>query len=375
MPEETLQDKNIDFVVLGEGELTLRDLLVRINKGQHYDDLDGLAFRQNGGIKINPKTFFIRDLDMLPFPSRELLPMNRYFDINRPQALTWKKRPNTSIITSRGCGARCIFCGTTRHWGNRFRARSADNVIKEVDYLIKEYGIKEIQFIDDNLLTDRARAIQLLDGLKERKLSWWAPHGFAAWTLDKKLLRKLKESGCYEITLGIDSGDKRVLKEIIHKPLNIDAIPSLVQEMRRLKINTKAYFIIGFPGETKKEIQTTFRFARTLKLDAATFFVASPLPGTELYKICSENNYIEPEFTWQDIDFSKAVIRTKEFSPKEIEEWAHRETLLINLRTFFVNPATFIKKFGPIILRNPSMFFKYFIALLKYIFKSAYNNH
>ncbi|MFC1666688.1 B12-binding domain-containing radical SAM protein [Candidatus Omnitrophota bacterium] len=369
LPHETLKDKNIDFVVLGEGEMTFRDLLVRMNKGWHYNDLDGLAFRDNGKIKINPKKMFIKDLDMLPFPARHLLPMQKYFTINRPQALTWRKRPNTSVITSRGCGARCIFCGTTRHWGNRFRARSAENVLKEIDRLIKEYGIKEVQFIDDNLLSDRGRALQLLDGLKERRLSWWAPHGFAVWTLDKELLRKLKDSGCYEITLGIDSADKRVLKEIIHKPLDIDVVPSLVKEMRRLRINTKAYFIVGFPGETKKEMKRTFRFARTLKFDAATFFIASPLPGTELYKICHENKYIKDGFTWQDLNFGKAVIGTEEFSPEEMQEWAHRETLLVNLRTFFINPAGFIRKFGPIILKNPSIFFNYFIALLRYTFK------
>ena len=201
--------------------------------------------------------------------------------------------------------------------------------------------------------------MELIEGLKNRKISWCAPHGLAVWTLDRELLRRLKESGCYEITLGIDSGDKEVLNKIIRKPLDLDLVPPLVKEMKRLKLGTKAYFIIGFPGETKDNIQNTFSFARRLKLDAATFFVASPLPGTELYKICYENKYLDKNFSWCDLDFGKAVINTKAFSSREIEKWAQKENLLINLRTFFRNPIGFVRKFGPVIIKN-------FRSLLQY---------
>lgn len=365
LPEETLSDKNIDFVVLGEGESVLTGLLLRINMGRDYKDLDGLAFRDNGTIQVSPKENFIDNLDRLPYPARHLLPMDKYFAIARPQSLTWRKKPNISLITSRGCGASCIFCSTTKYWGNHFRARSASNVLEEIDYLIKEYGIKEVHFIDDNLLSDRNRALELIEGLKNRKMSWQAPHGLAVWTLDRELLRRLKESGCYEITLGIDSGDKEVLNKIIRKPLDLDLVPPLVKEMKRLKLGTKAYFIIGFPGETIDNIKNTFSFAKSLNLDATTFFAASPLPGTELYRICSEKNYLDKKFNWRDLNFGKAVIKTEEFFPKQIEKWVQKENLLINLRMFFRNPIGFIRKFGIVIIKNPRIFYSYFLSLFR----------
>ena len=137
---------------------------------------------------------------------------------------------------------------------------------------------------------DRERAKQIFQGIIDRKLDilWNAPNGIALWTLDEELLRLMKRSGCYEFTLGIESGDQEILKKIIKKPLNLKKVKSLVKTMKQLKIQTGAFFVLGLPGETKAQMHNIINFAKKLRLQFAEFFVATPHPGTELYEICKK---------------------------------------------------------------------------------------
>jgi anaerobic magnesium-protoporphyrin IX monomethyl ester cyclase len=288
LPREVLREKSIDFIILGEGEDTLPSLIKQLGGGKDFSDLDGIAFRKNGKVHINPKKKYIEDLDRLPFPARELLPLNKYVKINLPMSVTSKSRHWAPIITSRGCSAKCIFCSSANFWGNRYRVRSSENVLNEIEMLVKEYRIKEIQFCDDNLILNKERAMDIFQGIIDRKLKifWNTPNGIALWRLDEKLLKLMKASGCYELTLAVESGDQEVLSKIIKKPLNLDRLESLTENIRKLKIRTQSYFIVGFPGERKEQIHRTFSFARKLKLNSAAFFIANPLPGTKLYEIC-----------------------------------------------------------------------------------------
>jgi len=365
LPEESLKNKFVDFIIIGEGEKTTLQLIKCIEQGKEVSKIDGVAFKEKDKVIVKPKTKFIENLDELTFPARHLLPMEKYFKMSLPQGLTYRKTPNTSMITSRGCSANCVFCATTNFWGNKHRARSPESVLSEIEYLVKTYGIKEIQFIDDNLTLDKERAIRIFKGMKKFGLSWSTPQGIAAWTLDEELLKEMKESGCYEVTLAIESGDQHVLNKIIGKPGNLDAIRDLVKEMKRLKIMTKGFFVIGLPGETKKQILKTFRFASELNLDAASFFLATPLPGTRLLKICEERGYLRKGFNYNNIHFNIGNTKTSEFSAKELEGLLFRNMLKFNLGLLARNPVKFIKKYSLLLFNNPKIMLKYTIELSK----------
>ncbi len=355
LAKECLCNQDLDFIILGEWQYTFRELLQRIKNGRDFTGIDGLAFRENGNIRVNPKTKYIEQLDGLPFPARELLPMDKYQQVNMPHGSIAKSKMNTTLITSRGCRARCIFCSSARFWGNRYRTRSAQNVLDELEHLVRDYGIKEIHFEDDNLTLNRERARQIFQGLIDRRINilWNAPNGIALWTLDDDLLELMKRSGCYEFTMGIESGDQQVLSKIIKKPLNLKKVEPLVKTMKRLKIRTRSFFILGFPGETKAQMRNTFNLAKKLRLQLADFFIACPLPGTELYEICKEKGYLKKGFNFTELEFLNSTINTPEFSAEEVARLASREYLLYNLGLMLRNPVGFFIRYGKIIFTKP----------------------
>lgn len=185
-PEEALANPCVDYVVIGEGEVTLTALLKSLAEGQSLTDVEGLGFRDGERSVVVPRRHYIDDLDALPFPARHLLPMEKYFAINRPQQSLARRTPNTILITSRGCPGRCVFCCVHKIWGRKFRARSSQNVLDELESLVRDCGVREVQFSDDNLTLDRARALAIFEGMIERRLdlAWTAPMGWrsGAWT-------------------------------------------------------------------------------------------------------------------------------------------------------------------------------------------------
>jgi len=366
LPREALQSKSIDFVVIGEGEKTILELVKCLEKGEEPSHIDGLAFKKNDKTIVNPKTAYIENLDQIPFPARHLLPMDTYFKISLPQGLTYTKTPNTAMLTSRGCSANCIFCATTRFWGNKYRTRSPENVIAEIDELVKNYGIKEIQFIDDNLTLNKKRAIAIFRSIKKRfKIAWSTPQGIAPWALDEELIKEMKDSGCYEISLAVESGDQDILKQVIRKPGSLDKIKRLVKEINKLKMMSKGFFVIGLPGETKEQIQKTFKFALDIKLDSASFFLATPLPGTRLYSLCVEKGYLKKGFDFNSIDYNIGNIKTPDFTPDELERLLNRQMAIFNLKLFMRNPIKFIRKYTLLLTHNPRMMVKYVLGLIK----------
>jgi len=202
-----------------------------------------------------------------------------------------------------------------RHW----RPRSPDNVIDEIEHLVKDYGVKEIHFEDDNLTFDRERARLIFQGIIERGLdiTWTTPNGVAVWKLDDELLKLMKKSGCYQINLGIESGNEQVLRKIIRKPFKLEKVRDIVEKIRENGIWAHGFFILGMPGETKQTITDTIIFATSLNLDSASFFIATPYPGTELYDICKENGYIQ-DYDMRDLRVQSSMISTKEFTSDEL---------------------------------------------------------
>ena len=344
-PMQTLVDQNVDFVVTGEGEQVFPQLVEAVRTGQPISDVAGIAYRDGSGVKINSRKSFIEDLDALPFPARHLLPMSKYFTIDRPHGTMSRFSPNTSMITSRGCPAHCVFCSIQGVWGRTFRARSAENVLAELELLVRDYGVREVHFDDDNLTYDQMRARQIFDGMVERglHLAWTAPNGLAIHTLNDQLLEAMKASGCYRLHLAVESGDPEVLQRIIRKPLRLEKVPQIVASAKRLGLEVDAFFVIGLPGETRDQIRRTFEYADRLQADHVAFYIATPYPGTDLEALCRAQGYISPNLAFDDLRVRRGNIATPEFTGAELERMIASWELRLTARQVF-EPRMFFER-------------------------------
>ncbi|MFH1607952.1 MAG: radical SAM protein [archaeon] len=312
----------VNFIVLGEGELPTSQLLDALNNDKDVSEIDGLAGKYEGIKFINSKKQYIGDLNSLSFPARHLLNMEMYFRINTPQNPYPKGKRIAQIMTSRGCSARCVFCTTTNFWGNRYRGRSAQSVINEIKELKEKYNIDEIQITDDNFTLNKNRAMEILDAIKDFGLHLCAPQGLAAWALDNELLEKMKEAGFYQLTFAVESGNQRVLNEIVKKPLDLAKVKPLVKKAQEIGIKVHSFAICGLPGETIENMNETYNFVSDCGFDSSSFFAATPLVGSELLNICEKKDYLRKGAGWNEQLFKLGNINTKDFTSVEVEELA-----------------------------------------------------
>lgn len=372
--EALLKNKNVDYIVIGEGESGFLDLVTKLDSGDRgaICQIDGMAGRNGDGkIFINPRTEFIGDLDRLPMPARHLFDMEGYFKINLFMNTVTAGRRVATMITSRGCPFHCIFCATTGLWGNRFRARSTKCVLDEIAFLKERYGVDEIQFEDDNMMWDRARAGELFDGMIERSfdIRWCAPQGIRVDTIDENICGKMKESGCYEVAIGVESGDQEVLDKIVRKGIRLEKVREAARLLKKYGIRATGFFLVGLPGEKIGNMEETFRFARKLGLDRSSFMAPTPLVGTELYEICRKRGYLTEGFSITNTDYSVPCISTEDFSPGEVTRLMARQLVWTNLLPFFRNPLFFIRMYFLFVLRRPAEVLRYINLLGKNMFK------
>ncbi len=317
--DETLRDKNITAIITGEGEHSILRFIDIVNMGWDV----GRIF----------SSYPLENLDTLPFPARHLLPMDKYMNTNSPHSGV-KRKPFTSMITSRGCPARCAFCTIREMWGTKCRQRSPKNVLSEIEHLVNTYRIKELHFEDDNLTFNKKRAMAIFQGIIDHKwdLSLNSPSGLALFALDEELLEKMAEAGYYSISLPIESGDPSVLKNLMHKNVDLAKAKRLVKKSRELGMKVKGFFILGYPGETKDSMKRTVDFAGSIGLDWAIFFIATPLPGTEMEVVCRKNNWLVNP----DLDFMHSFyipnIRTPEFDPDYVLQLKEQANTQINFK-------------------------------------------
>lgn len=321
--KEILENSNVDYIVQGEGENSMLGLIEHLEGERAIENVNGLCWKKSGKIMMNPQVF-IANIDELPLPARHLLPMERYSKIGMLQGITQRGVSATTVITSRGCPASCVFCSIHAVWGHKFRAHSAGYVLNELRSLQRDFGISHIVFEDDNITFDRKRAFEIFSGMVDgnMRLSWSAPNGVAVWCLDEVLLRVIRESGCRVLYLAFESGDQETLKNIIHKPLSLEKSLEIIEACRRLKIRTQAFFVIGFPGETKEAMKRSMRLAERLSVDRISIAIATPYPGTELYEICKREGYLTEDFDVVKLMTRVGQIRTGEFGPKDVERLA-----------------------------------------------------
>ncbi len=368
LPKSALFSTQLDFVVMGEGELVLAQLIQALRSGEELKQIAGLAFRENDGLWIHPQRQYIKDLNQLPTPARHLFKVEEYFKINVPMQSLSRSPRNLPVATSRGCPYQCQFCSSTIHWGRRWRARSAENVLAELEELKERYKVEEIKFEDDNLTANKRRAKEIFKGMIERRLNlkWNTPNGIAVWTLDEEMLELMKESGCYEITVAVESGDEEVLKKIVKKPVDLKRTQEMVKVIKKLGIETSGYFIIGFPGETRQQIMNTINYARSLELDRCYIFIFTPLPGTPLAQLAFEKGLLKSDYDFENANnYFLPRIKLSEVEPDELFKIHRRAFWSINLAFLYRHPIRFVRKYWRSLRSHPEYIIKFFRSLFQ----------
>jgi len=290
LTEDTLKNEFIDFVVRGEGEVTFLALVKCLDAGgSGLNAIDGISFKSGDGIIHNRNREQIRDLDEIPFPAYELLPMHLY--MAPPQ---WAvSHPAFQVIASRGCPHRCTFC-SLGIMGKRRRVRSPKNVVAEIEHLIKNYHAKQIMFWDAIFPVNKAEGVrfcrEFIDNNIHKKIKWSTECHVNV--VDRELLALMYKAGCRIICYGIESGVQKLLDNV-NKNIKIHRVRKAIDETRRAKIRTYGSYIIGLPGETRETVLQTIRFAKELDTDYAQFSLLTPYPGTAIFKSALERGAIK----------------------------------------------------------------------------------
>ena len=368
LPEHCLSTSDVDAVALGEGELPLAAVIAARNAGHPLAGTPGLAVKEDGRVTVSAERNYLADLDRLPVPARDLFPVERYFAVNLPMQSISKSRRNLSVATSRGCPYRCRFCSSTRHWGQRLRLRPVAAVLDELQHLKDAYAIGEVKFEDDNLTFDEQRAKALFRGMIDRRLNlhWNTPNGIAVRHLDDEMLGLMKRSGCYELTLAVESGDPDVLKNIIHKPMDLAEAETAAARIKAHGIETAGYFIVGFPGETRSQVENTLSFAYRLKLDRVYIFMYTPLPGTPLAEQAMADGLVREGFDFEaENNYFLPSVQLADLTAAELTALQRRAFWKSNLRLLVTRPDRFVKKYGSTLVRHPELLLRFLRAVRK----------
>ncbi len=354
---EIIENLDVDFVICGEGELTVVDLCEAISNNKDFKNIKGLAYNQNGKAIINQPRELIEDLDQVPFPARHLVNFNSYL---RPPGVMrgiWMKR-GTTIMATRGCPGACTFCGSKIMFGRRIRRRSVANVIEELKLLKENYNIDGLYFVDDTLLANK---VWLLEFLEEFcKLNYNLAWGCLSRVnnIDEEIAQALAKAGCKQLEFGVESGSQKVLKNL-KKGTTVEQAINAFKIAKKYKIRPSGSFMVGSPGETYEDIDLTYKIVKKLKPAFVTFFYITPYPGTELYDYAKKNNYLKTE------DFSKFEVREP-----GILEINFKKDELVRIRRKLQNSFMLTNIFS--YLKNPRFMWNLLIFLIKN-FKITFN--
>jgi anaerobic magnesium-protoporphyrin IX monomethyl ester cyclase len=331
LPKESLHTyPGIDYVIIGEAEESLRELIDAVESGKSLNDVKGIGYRNENKIAvITEKRPPIEDLNSLTYPRHDLLPLEKY-------SLPLIGRKYTFVMTSRGCPFNCTFCRSPVMWGKKVRKRSPENIIGELKEL-KLLGIDNIIFHSDTFTLDKKWTLDLCQKIIDEKLNirWIA--NSRANTIDKEMLARMKKAGCWMIAYGFESGSQDIL-DLSKKEITIDQIRNAARWTDEAGIKIWGYFIIGLPGETKETINQTIKLAKELPIYIANFAIGAPYPGTEFFRTAKANNWLVSE-DWEKFDQNySAVVNYESCSSDDIVNGVRR-----SYKEYYLNPLTVIR--------------------------------
>ncbi|MBI4023340.1 MAG: radical SAM protein [Verrucomicrobia bacterium] len=287
---ELLSTGVVDVIVSGEGEFIFRELTAAVSAGdlEGARRVRGTKWAVDGRVIDNGIAEPIADLDIIPPPAYHLLPMERYIWQRKANFATVIRRPVGHMITSRGCRYNCIFCSTKKHF-RRLRTRSAANILQEIKLLMRDYGVREIHFHDDSMMSEPEHVRRLCEAILQERLDirWQVSQGINCARLDEDLLEIMHRSGMYRVGFPIESGSPDTLR-FIRKPIQLEKVKKLIEKCNRLGLYCFGCFMIGFPEETRVQIEQTRDFIVHSGLDYAKISITQPLVGSDLYDIFEE---------------------------------------------------------------------------------------
>lgn len=331
MYKEIFRDSQcFDALCYGEGEIPMLKLVEAVDKKEVFKSHPAWITRDKVENEQTYQYEFISDLDDIPFYDYSIINTKEYSlsptistvtDFNHSSSLF-------HISTSRGCTHHCCYCASHTVHGRKMRYHSVDRIRNDLRLIKSQYGAKLICIQDDNFMADKNRALNIINMAKELDMRIFFQSGLSLYALDRKMLESIKSAGINELVLPVESGSDRVLREIIHKPLNISIVKRVVDDCRELGIDTDANIVIGLPGETKQDIEDTSTFLKTLDATWFRIYVATPLVGSEMLDICIKKRYLKGNYI--GCDFKRAVVETEEFTAEYIQEKAYSLNLDLN---------------------------------------------
>jgi anaerobic magnesium-protoporphyrin IX monomethyl ester cyclase len=312
MAAETLRScPEVDIVVRGEGEETVLELARALDQKEGLDKIRGLTFRDNGSVVRTEDRPFIENIDLLPLPDRTLFPISRYLAMRVP----------ASVLTSRGCPTGCSFCVGYRMTGRKGRFRNPLRVVDEIEAAL-EIGFEEVCIDDDLFTRNRRHVTAICDEILKRNLNFKMYIFARVDTVDKPLLRKLKEAGCAMICFGLESGNQEIL-DLADKRATVERARRAVELSKAAGISPLGSFILGLPGETRETMEETLAFARSLEIPHG-FHLLSPFPGTRIREKADAYGLKILTDDWSLYDADHAVTETGALKAGEVEEVVKR---------------------------------------------------
>lgn len=351
-----LDSPDVDAVCFGEGEKPLLELLLAQDKIQFLQEHSSWVTHKD--IADNNTQFkhdFINDLDEIPFLDYDILDIEGYklnptssrysvsdkyvrshSDISlileeasgKDVAALEKVKTYLPIMTSRGCPFKCTFCASHVAHGRDMRYQSPERVIDDLIEMKKRYLIDGVVIQDDHFMGGRERPYTIVDGIGKLKLEMFFQNALAIYALDLRFLQLLKKSGVHELVLPIESGSARVLKELMKKPLRLDLVTEVAKNCREAGIYTDCNIILGMPGETMEDINDSREFLKTVYADWFRIFVATPIPGSEMYETCEANDYFK--VTPMKANYKRAVIETGVMTPEQTQSMTYYMNIELN---------------------------------------------
>lgn len=346
LPKEILREcSNIDFSVIGEGEITFLELLNALDSGvKEFHHVDGLCFRKNGAIVQTRSRELIENVDSLPFAAWDLIKVEKYSVFSIESGNTF------ALLSSRGCPRSCIFCDSHTIFGRKFRYRSATNVFSELEFLHQKYGMTKFDFVDDMITLKKDRVLELCNLIRESGIAFQWMANANVNTLDEEMLRAMKGSGCIRIDVGVESGDPSVRKKA-RKAVSDEQIINVHKWAKEIGIQIGTFVMVGNLGENMESVKMTAELLKGIGEDVM-ISIACPFPGTELYQIARENGYL------RITDWSRYVTSPtymKDYEPIMVTDRMNQKEILnafYYLHSFFVKKK-FQARYGKYFLINP----------------------
>ncbi len=318
-PQDMLKNKQVDYVAIGEYENIIKELAQKLNKNQDTSKIKGLALKKQNKIIINKRRDLIDPLDNLPYPARDIFPIDDAPDLELYQDGMGKIPPEVKIISSRGCPFRCNYCLWIQViYPGKYRMHSAKRVVDEIEYVIKNHGAKSIYFDDDTFTANPQHVLDICSEIKKRdiKIQWAAMCD--AIIITEEMIKSMSEAGCRTAMFGLESADKNILKKI-GKPLDPKKIKQVINWCHKHNIMTHVTNCFGLTGDTFETMKKTLEFTCSIGADSCQFSFAIPYPGTRYYNEAKEKGWIK-KHKWQDIGDS-AIVSYPELSAEEIKNW------------------------------------------------------